>query len=181
MISSLLTRMLVTFDYEDLRTLFQSIAPSCKYSLTRPLLVVSLTFPGLSGLASLVPDIPLALGIQTAALIMMLMAFVVELLSGIAASRIKKERFSSFRLSRFSFKVFIYLVLIAVPYHWSQNYAAKGEAVMAECFDWLQNFLIIHIAQENMVSILENLAVIEGKEKSAWIESIKTKITSLWR
>lgn len=173
-------KMLASYDYDSFTNFFQSIAPSFKYCITRQLLFVSCTFPGLAWLSAFIPQIPLALGIQTAALVSMLLAFVVELVSGIVASRIRKEPFSSFRLSRFTLKVFIYLVLIAIPYHWSQNYAAKGETVMAVCFDWLQNFLIIHIAQENIVSILENLAVIDGKDKTAWINKIKDKITSLW-
>lgn len=172
-----LSHILHSFDFNGVASFCESLAPSFRYGVTKVLLFISLTVPGATWLQAVLPSIQVALGIQSAACITLMLAFITELGSGIVASQIRKEQFSSFRLSRFSFKVCIYLVLIAIPYHWSQNFAAQHKDVMAAAFDWLQNFLIIHIALENMVSILENLSVIDGKDKTAWINAIKAKLT----
>ncbi|QEM13475.1 phage holin family protein [Mucilaginibacter rubeus] len=174
-------QMLATYDYHGLINFFESLAPSVRYSLTKPLLVLSVLYPGITAFTAMFfPAVEATLGISGPAFIAMSAAFIMELASGLAASHISKQQFSSLRLSRFTFKVFIYLVIIAVPYHWQENFLARHKEFMAAVFDWLQSVLIVQIAFENIISILENLAVITGKDKTAWINKIKDKLTSLY-
>lgn len=175
-----LLKILATFDYHSLTGLFESVAPSFRYNLTKPLLKLSFVIPSLSAMLSgFFPAVEATLGISGAAFIAMIAAFFVELISGLVSSHIRKEQFSSLKLSRFSLKVCIYLVIIAVPYHWGQSFQVRDKAFMAGVFDWLQSFLIAQIAFENIISILENLAVINGKDKTAWINKLKDKLTSI--
>jgi hypothetical protein len=175
-----LLKMLATFNYHSLAGLFESVAPSFRYNITKPILMLSITLPSLSSiLSAFFPAIEATLGISGASFIAMIIAFVVELISGLFAANIRKEQFSSLKLSRFSLKVCIYLVIIAVPYHWGQSFAARDKVFMAGVFDWLQSFLIAQIAFENIVSILENLSVINGNDKTAWINKLKEKLSSI--
>jgi hypothetical protein len=174
-------KMLATFDYHGLNSFYESLAPSFRYCITKPLLAISLVYPGFAALvACFFPSVEAVLGISGAAFITMIIAFAAELTSGLMASYISGKKFTSFRLSRFTFKVCIYLIIIAIPHHWSQNFKAKHMAVVAAAFDWLQSALIMQVAFENIVSILENMAVITGKDKTELIDKIKSKVTSFY-
>lgn len=127
----------------------------------------------------LLPAIDRIFGLDAVAFGMLLVAFIAELTSGIIASKILNVPFSSMKLSRFSFKIFYYLVLIATPYVLAISFNAHGKTAAATMFDWLHLFLVGQIVLENLVSILENLAVISGKPKTHWISAIKDKINIL--
>jgi hypothetical protein len=174
------TRILATYDYHRVTRFWESIAPTLKYDLTKPTVAISITYPPVAvGLAWFFPAVDSALGIAGGAFLMLMVAFFTELVSGIIASHMKGEQFSSLKLSRFTLKVFIYLVIIAIPYHWQQNFTEHNKDFMAGTFGWLQNFLIVQIVFENLVSILENMAVIYGNDKTAWINKIKEKLSKL--
>jgi hypothetical protein len=172
--------MLGTFDYHSLTGFFESLAPSFRYAITKPLLLVSFAYPTFVAVVGLFfPGMDAAIGVQDGAFISLILGFVVELMTGITASHLRKEQFSSLKLSRFTLKIFVYLVIIAIPYQWKNDFKAHHNDVMAAAFDWLQNFLIAQIVFENIVSILENMAVICGNDKAAWINKIKEKLNLL--
>ncbi|MGB4774091.1 MAG: phage holin family protein [Daejeonella sp.] len=162
-------KLLKTFDYNSWTELAQSLVPSSKYHLS----VVSMI---ISALAVSVDKI---FGLDGLAFSALLIVFVTELISGIGASNIRGDQISSMKLSRFTFKVFYYLVLIAVPYLMSNSFKNHSKDLAAIIFDWLHIFLVVQIVLENMISILENLAVISGKDKTHWINKIQTKINTL--
>lgn len=163
-----LIRLLKTFEYDTLADFGRSLAPSFKYQLV-------FTWLSLAGISSFVQRI---FGLDALALMAFVAIVLVELISGIKASRIKKETFSSMRLSRFTLKMACYLILIALPFLLSQSFTAQGKTWAAAIFDWLHTFLIIHIAFENIISVLENLSVIEGKDKTFYIEKIRSYLQS---
>lgn len=103
---------------------------------------------------------------------------IIELVSGIKASQIRKEPFSSMRLSRFGFKLSYYLVLISVPYLFATSYRAHGKELVASAFDWMHIFIVMQVVLENIVSILENAAVIDGKDKTIWIKKLQEKFNA---
>lgn len=165
-----LTRILATFDYHSWLEFGQSLLPSSKYNLTLNLAPFTvLLFPAIDRL----------FGLDAVAFGVLLVVFVAELSSGIYASKIMKVPFSSMKLSRFSFKVAYYLVLISLPYVMAVSFKAHDKTAAATMFDWLHLFLVAQIVLENVVSILENLAVISGKPKTHWITAIKEKIKNL--
>ncbi|TZF81814.1 phage holin family protein [Pedobacter sp. BS3] len=162
-------RLLQTFDYSSILEFVQSLAPSSKYKLTTASLFISTTAPVIDRL----------FGLDTYAFCALIVVFLAELVSGIWASHIRGEVLSSMKLSRFTFKCAYYLILIAVPYLLSTSFTAHGKDVAAALFDWLHIFFVAQITLENMVSILENLSVISGKDKTHWISKIQDKINSL--
>jgi len=169
--------MFATFDYHSYTSFFESCVPSLKYAITKPLLYLSLSYPALVAVINwLFPAIDATFGMDGGAFIALIIAFIAELISGIIASHIRGEQFSSLKLSRFTFKVFYYLVIIFVPYRFMVSFKAHDSWLMAVFFDWLHVFLIAQIVLENLVSILENMSVIYGNDKTTWINSIKNKL-----
>ena len=118
-------------------------------------------------------------GLDALAFVALLVVMVAELASGIIASRFRKEPFSSMKLSRFSFKVTCYLILIFVTNSMANHFKASYEGVASAIFNWMYIFLTVQIVMENVVSVLENVSVISGKDKAHWITKIQSKIESL--
>lgn len=169
--NSFIERLIATFGYESYGALGKSLAPSFKYDSIK---VFSLV------LSSIAVTPVKFLGMSGFAFAALLIVMVTELVSGVMASRVRKEEFSSMKLSRFTFKVFQYLVIIAVTYLFSQSFEARGKELAATIFDWMHIFLVVQIVQENVVSILENGAVISGKPKTHWISKLTSKINSFF-
>lgn len=158
--------ILLSFEYASIGDFFDSLIPTIKYNLYALILLFS---------------VPLAIveqvfGLDYMAVAALLLVMFLELLSGTYASHISKQEFSSRRLSRFTFKTACYLVLIAVPYLFYTSYHKHGNNFAASIFEWLHVFLVVQIVLENVFSILENVAVIQGKPKTFWIDKIKAKI-----
>lgn len=162
-------KLLRGFEYNSISDWFCSMFPSFKYSSTVFLATISVTSSGVEKF----------FGIDFLALASFALVMVVELVSGITASIIKKEKFSSSRLSRFMFKFFYYLVLISAPFLLSSYYRTHDRDNTAFIYEWVQTFLIMQIFFENMISILENIAVIDGKDKTHIIAKIKLKLSQL--
>lgn len=146
-----------------------SLVPSLKYKINIPLMALS----------SLWVAVDKGFGLDDTAFIALLLVFVAELASGITASHIRKETFSSLKLSRFSVKMACYLVLIGVSYSMNISFKHHDDFLASVIFDWMHIFLVVQIVFENMISILENVAVISGKDKSVWITRITNKLDSL--
>lgn len=159
------------YDFKSSHDLFLSLFPSIKLELLNVMFV--------TGFAATIAD--KVLGVDFLAIGALLVMMATELLTGIWASFIRKEDFSSKRLSRFGIKVACYLLLMAVPYLFYVSYHNRGNTMAASVFEWVHVFLVIHIVQEYMVSILENLACIQGKPKTYWIDKIKEKIGSTFK
>ena len=164
-----LVRILQGFEYQSPGEWLGSLAPSYKYGMV-PLGI------GISVTGSIIETL---LGLDALAFMGLMVVMLLELVSGIWASRIRKETFSSKRMSRFTFKCAVYLLLIAVPYLFSQSYDERGKTLAAGVFDWMHVFFTVQIVVENLISILENYAVISGKDKTHWIVKIQNKADQL--
>jgi len=162
-------RLLQTFEYTDWAHLGQSLAPSTKYQAMVPASIM---------VSTLAMYIDRVFGLDAYAFGALLMVLITELVSGLGAARVRKDQISSLKLSRFSFKVFYYLVIIAVPYLFSVSFLAHDKTAASVVFDYIHVFLVMQIVQENIVSILENVAVISGKPKTHWINHLSDKIQS---
>lgn len=165
-----LNRLLNTFDYPTLTAFAQSLMPSTRYHNSATLMV----------LAAVWVSIDKVFGLDGGAFVALAFVFVAELLTGITAAHVRGETISSVKLSRFSLKVACYLVLIAVTYLMSISFKNHKNDVATWVFDWLHVFLVVQIVLENIVSVLENMAVINGKDKSAWINKIQEKFNSFF-
>lgn len=144
------------------------MAPSCKYGLT-------LAWVSISGISATIGTL---LGLDAMVVASFAAVMCVELLSGLWASQVTNTPFSSMRFSRFCFKAFYYIIIIWFFNNLSVNYAHRGQKIAAEIFLYLHMFFVIQIACENCISILENAAVIEGKEKDHYIKRIKSVLSN---
>lgn len=125
-------------------------------------------------------SISISFGLNNTAFAALLVVFVTELVSGITASVIRKEKISSLKLSRFAVKVTCYLVLIWVTYSFKESFEHSKDGCAAVLFDWMHIFLVVQIVFENIISILENVSVIGGKDKTALIQKITEKLNSIF-
>lgn len=164
-----LTRLLQTFDYRNIPAFAESLAPSSRYGGTIPLMICSAAWGSIDKI----------FGLDGAAFVGLALVFISELITGIAAATVRGESLSSVKLSRFSLKVFCYLVLIGATYLLGLSFASHNKQLAAWVMDWLHIFLTMQIVLENTVSILENLAEINGKEKPAYIAKIQEKFKQL--
>lgn len=164
-------RLLLSFDYGSFGEFAFSLNPSSKY------LHATTTGGILSAIAVLVNRL---FGLDEFAFTVLLIGFAVELASGLIASVINKEQIESFKLTRFSIKGACYLLLIALPYVFSVNFEAQGKSTATAVFDWMYLFFLCHIIWELIISILENVAVISGKDKTHWIKKLQDKLLDLF-
>lgn len=162
-------KLLHSFDYQSWFELATSLMPSYKYKLSMVTILLSVSLPPIERI----------FGLDGLAVAGLILVFIAEITSGVIASKIRQEKFSSVRLGRFLFKAFFYIVLICVPYLMAESFRAKGKELATVMFDWLHLFMLAQVIIENMVSILENLAVISGKDKVHWIKKIQDKINGL--
>src|SRR5690606_19460018 len=125
---SFFEKILKTFAYNSWSDLASSLMPSTKYEWLTP---CSLSF------SSLMVLIQILFGFDALAFIALLVVMLAELSSGIIASRYRKEPFSSMKLSRFSFKVAYYLVLIFVTNSMANSFKATDQSLAATIFHWM--------------------------------------------
>lgn len=163
--------ILQSFGYNSFGELGLSLAPSFKYHITLCVAIVS----GLSSAISLL------FGLDALAFLALLIAFLFELVSGLKAASVRGEEFQSSKMSRFSFKVFYYLIIICLSWVMTMSFEYRGRDIASMFFSWLHIFLIVQIVLENIVSISENISVISGKPKSHWITSIQEKVNSIFK
>lgn len=161
-----INELLKGFEWEDTFDFSLSLWPSLKYDVILMSISVS----------ALVTHVDRLFGLDVFSLVALFAVMLVELASGTYASKITKTPFSSRKLSRFTLKMACYLVLIAVPYLFHLSFLSHHKSAAASLFDWMHTFLVTQIVIENIISILENLALIQGKSKNYWINKIKEKI-----
>jgi len=164
-----INNLLAGFEYDGIGSFMWSLCPTIKYDMA--FLMVFLSVP-----LALVEQV---FGLDYMAVGGLLLVMLLELASGTYASHISKQEFSSRKLSRFTFKSACYLVLISVPYLFYTSFNRHGSTLAASIFEWLHLFLVVQIVLENIFSILENMAVIQGKPKTFWIDKIKGKINGM--
>jgi phage-related holin len=165
-------KMIKTFGWESLAECFASLSPSVKYAGISGFTIT------LSGISSMILRI---FGIDSLAFAALFLVFAFELVTGIVRAQRVKERFSSMKLSRFTFKVTYYLVIIAIAYLMQVSFASQGNDLAADIFHWMHVFFVVQIVLENIVSISENIAVITGKEKAHWISKLQEKINGFFK
>ena len=155
------------FGYEKLTDLSVSLLPSLKYEGLALLVIV------FSSLGSLISRI---FGIDTLAFGALLFVFLFELVSGLMRAVKTSETITSTKFSRFIFKVTNYLIVISVTYLMSCRFAENGEDLAASIFRYMHVFSTIQIVLENMVSISENMAVLNGRNKEHWVALLQKKV-----
>lgn len=166
----LLSKYLSTYGYDSISDFLLSVAPSFKYGLQVPAISLSAVAAFVSQWLGLTPFLAVA----------MLVAIATEMRTGIRASRRQGIPFESFRFSRCIIKLSIWLTLIYVIHAFYKECLLQDEflynKVGALFFSVVKFFVMSWFCVEHLTSILENLAVIDGKPKDELIN----KVSSLW-
>ncbi len=127
-------------------------------------------------MASITNILQLLFGLEILPAIAFIIIMLFELVSGIAAS---KESFNSTKFSRFILKLACYFAVLFFVQSFYTHYHAAGKTTLSLLFEWIHGYLMVHIGIENVVSIMENVAVIQGKEKPFYLQKIKEKLNLL--
>jgi phage-related holin len=167
-----LLRMIKTFGWESLAECFASLSPSVKYAGISGFTIT------LSGVSSMILRI---FGIDSLAFAALFLVFAFELITGIVRAYRVKEKFSSMKLSRFTFKISNYLLIMAIAYLMQVSFTSQSNDLAAGIFQWMHVFFVVQIVLENVVSISENLAMITGKPKAHWITKLQEKINGYFK
>lgn len=161
-------RFLSTYDYTP-KDFFLSMCPSFKYGLNCMAVF-------LSAITALINEL---IGIGPAVAMAMFIAVVTEMWTGISASHKRGEGFESFKFSRCIIKLCIWLTIIYIIHSFETecNDSQYWIDILATMFFSIARiFVMMWFVVEHVTSILENLAVIDGKPKDALVN----KIGELW-
>lgn len=159
-------RFLSTYGWVSNKDFMLSLFPSAKYGLIGE----SLSFSAISAL------FVHYLGISPALIPAVVVIIVTEIWTGVRASAKQGKAFESFKFSRCVIKIAIWFVL----FHCAQSFRNEFDPHVTVVeglgflfFDVLKLLFMILFVIENTTSIMENEAVLDGKDKSAYIEYVK--------
>lgn len=97
-----------------------------------------------------------------------------ELISGLWASRVKGLKIESRKFSRFGLKFFIWTLVFLVVNILKLQFASNN-VVAFHFWDWLHTFIISYVSLEYLISVIENVGVISGKDNTKLIKLITGK------
>ena len=147
----------MSYGYDSVAALMSSVFPSTKYVSIGQSVALSSVWGVICSVLGIWPILALA----------MIFVMVIELVSGVTASHKRMEHFESSKFSRFvSCQMFSYF---AAQY----GHNTLQWMVGAWFFDVLTVILMMAFVVEHTTSILENMACIDGREKSYYIDVVK--------
>ena len=128
----------------------------------------------LAGVSSVLEGI---LGLQVLTILAFVVLVFLELVTGLLASHVRGEAIVSKKFSRFGLKMLVWLVLIFVINTLKLEYSGDGNfnELAKGLLTWLHGTLFIYINLEYLISVLENLGVISGRNNEGLIKLIKKK------
>lgn len=166
----MLNRMLSTYGFENFTKFFESMVPTQKYNLMQVSVGTSIGLGSISHFLGLTPLLVIAMTI----------AIFVEMVTGICASNKLRQPFESFRFSRGILKICVWCIIFFIFNAFAvemSNFDGWPYLLAAIMFQILHASAMVWFVIENGTSILENQAVIDGKQKTEYIEAVK----SLWK
>jgi len=137
--------------------------------------LLAITIP-LAAISSVVESL---LGLHSFTLVAFLSLIMLELITGLIASKVNNIKIESHKFSRFGLKILVWLTLIYISNTLIKEYNGEGgmlNSLGTVLFTWLHGTLFIYITLEYFISVLENLGVITGKSNKTLIGSIKDKL-----
>jgi len=160
------TNFLKTYDWNSFEDFALSIFPSYKYQLHGAVLTIS----ALSGVINYL------FGITPALAIAMFFAILIEVSTGIKASKRKGDKFESLKFSRCVIKILVWLAILYIINAFKREFQDSKNLIDIAAYGFfsfvfvacLTGFLV-----EYVTSILENVSVLKGREKTAIIEAIQ--------
>ncbi|WP_195334094.1 phage holin family protein [Bacteroides salyersiae] len=165
-------RFLATYGFDGIKGFLLSLFPSFKYGTQVPAFSLSV----------LVAIISEFLGTSPLLVLVMFLAVIVETTTGRRASKKRGEPFESFKFSRCVIKVFVWCFLFFMFHSFSKDMQMHDGWVFilgVIFFDVIHVATMVYFCIEYGTSILENLAVIDGKPKETLIVAMSDVWTSL--
>lgn len=166
-------KFLSTYGWVSNKDFVLSLFPSAKYGFIG-------TSISLSSVSALFIHY---LGISPALIPAIVFIVVTEIWTGIRASAKQGKAFESFKFSRCVIKLAIWFVL----FHCAQSFRNEFESSETFVqqlgfifFDVLKLLFMVLFVIENTTSIMENEAVLDGKDKSAYIVYVKDLFNSFF-
>lgn len=168
-------RFLSTYGWSSNKEFLLSLFPSAKYG----------SMGGSVGFAAVSAFFVQYLGISPALIPCLVIILATELWTGIKASvKVKNEKFESGKFSRFALKLCVWMVLFYTAHSFMNEYRGQETLVQIMAFTFfevLKVFLMSLFVVENVTSILENLAVLDGKPKDAYVEKTKELFNAFFK
>jgi hypothetical protein len=112
------------------------------------------------------------LGIHFGTLIGFSVLLLLELVTGLVASRIKKVKIVSSKFGRFGLKFGVWITILFIMQTMKIEYRDESE-ILFTLYDWLHKFILTYVTFEYLISVLENLSVITGKNMNPVILILK--------
>lgn len=162
----MLCKFLNSYGFDGLSQLVESMVPSSRYGMSAASVAASV---GIGAVTSW-------LGISPLIVMAMFMVVLVEMVTGVRASKRKGHSFESFRFSRGILKICVWCIIFFVFHAFAVEmgrFDGWVYMIAASMFEILHASAMVWFVIENTTSILENQAVIDGKPKTEYIEAIK--------
>ena len=141
------------------------------------LLMVTIPVAGISSIMET------SMGLHGLTVLAFVVLVILELITGIAASRARGEKIQSHKFSRFGLKVFVWMSLLFITNSIGLEYSGHDDVLSALAkgfFVWLHGTLFIYVTLEYLISVLENLGSLTGeKNKKTLITTIIEKLNSV--
>ena len=123
-------------------------------------------------------------GLEWLTMLSFSLLIVLELITGLLSSKIRKVKIESKKFGRFGLKVLVWFSLIFITNSLRLEYSNYKDSIGSigyVMFNWIHNFLFIYINMEYLISVLENLGVITGNKRGSinLIKLIKDKFKSV--
>lgn len=168
----MIAKYLQSYGYGSVKELLYSLSPSLKYNRGAESL-------GVSTVVAIFADF---LGITPALVVAMFVAVVVETITGTRASLKEGKDFESWRFSRCVLKVAIWVALFYMFHAFKQD-ASMHEGVVwslaVTVYTVMQVTTMIYFNIEYATSIAENLAILDGKAKDAYVKGLKDMFVNI--
>jgi len=120
------------------------------------------------------------LGLQGLTVLAFVVLVILELITGIVASKNRGEKIVSHKFSRFGLKVFVWLALLFITNSLKLEYDGHKDLLSITTlgiFTWLHDALFVYVTMEYLISVFENInSLTKTKSKKKFIDYIIDKL-----
>lgn len=150
-----LNNLVVDFGFASPSAVADSLFPSSRHGISAYVVAIGVVSTACSSL----------FGLNAVVTFAFVNALLLEFVTGIAASLVDGRSFSSTKLFRFLFKLFIVLDVLFIVWQFVLFYDKKS-VIVYQLFSGLHTMLVVIQTLEYLISVTENLETITGKSTS---------------
>lgn len=162
-------KILGSYGFDGMAQLAESMIPTSRYGMSACSVAASV---GIGAVTNW-------LGISPLIVVAMFLVVIVEMITGIRASKAEGRKFESFRFSRGILKICVWCIIFFVFHAFAiemSRFQGWVYVIATSMFEILHASAMVWFVIENTTSILENQAVIDGRDKTEYIDAVK----SIW-